>query len=137
MRKLKNYLIYKKKLLDFASAVGVAISYSNVPGDGMYIGRVIQLDSSMSQSSEIATLLHELGHLLDDLSLSVDEYNRINAAYAQIYKEKFSKRHKATVLEREKIAWKYGENLATQLRIKLGNWFYDEEKAAIKTYRKG
>ncbi len=136
MRKLKNYLIYKKKLLDFASTFEVSVIYKNFPGEGKAENKKITLDTGLSQSAEIATLLHELGHVLDDLSFTTDEYNKISKAYTRIYDDNCSREHKETVLEREKAAWKYGRNLATQLGIRLGKWFLVEEKVSIASYRK-
>lgn len=135
--KLKNYLVYKNKLLDFARACNISITYT--PGDNegsMESSKKITASSNMSQSAEIATILHEIGHVLDDMSLTLADRTKVDKAYGKIYTDNYSHKHKQTVLEREKAAWMYGRRLAAQVGIKLGKWFITEEKEALASYRK-
>ena len=95
------------------------------------------MDDSLSQTDEIATLLHEIGHALSDLFDTPDaDIKAINNAYGMIYtQEKVSDKNMSIVLATEQRAWDNGRELAKRLKIKLGKWYSDVEKACLKEYK--
>lgn len=139
MGTLKRYKAYMAALHAFADAVGVKVVVCREDSEGAYSAarRTIRIDQDLSEAAEVATLLHELGHLLDDLSRSVAQLNADNGAYnAVIYSEgKKSPRRAARVLAMERRAWANGRRLAAHLHIKCGAWYDREEREALAAYR--
>ena len=134
-RKLKNYEKYLSKIEFYAKAIGIKIEYAEEPSEGAYIParHKVRIDTDLSESSEIATLLHELGHEMDD-TLTVPVY-KLERAYEATYKDKPTKAQLKLVLECERKAWYYGKVIAAKLKIKLGKWYDECEKNAIAGYK--
>ena len=134
----KNYIKYRKVLTSYAKAIKIRIVYAPDAGDGSYIParRKIRIDPDLTESSQIATILHELGHVLDDAVVPPGNVrNKIQAAYGRIYTKNFTKQQRQVVLRCEKRAWNYGRAIASILNIKLGQWYDKEEKEALDAYR--
>lgn len=138
-RKLKNYKIYLKRLKLFARAnkVSIVIAESDSEGVWMPLVRRIRLDENLSNSVEIASLLHELGHSIDDLMwVKLAESKEVDKAYEAMYSEKVSSKQRKIVVEFEERAWKNARNIAKRLNIRLGKWYYKTEKKFLNTYKK-
>ena len=140
--KLKNYQKYLNKLLDQSAMWEVTVYSASLKAAlGEYVSgkRVINLDENMDESEEIAVLLHELGHFMDDM-----EYPKLNsekillAAYGDIYAKEenvvLSRKARDLVVECERRAWEKGRVVAKKLKIPLGSWYDKEELAGISEY---
>ena len=140
--KLRNYQKYLNKLLDQSAMWEVTVYSAALKSNlGEYVSgkRVINLEETMDQSEEIAVLLHELGHFLDDMEDPGFNNGKILlAAYGVInVKEEnavLSRKAKALVIECERRAWAKGRVLAKKLKIPLGSWYDVEELAGIAEY---
>lgn len=135
---LKNYSIYLKKLNKFAQALGITVvSNQEVDGDGLWMPsrNKIKIDNNLSQSDEIATYLHELGHALDDIHLATKNNKRLHKAYHAVYSNKVRKSQIKIVVECEARAWTLGREIAKKLKIKLGKWYDDAESSSLLDYK--
>lgn len=133
---LKHYDKYIRLLETFAKALGVKIKYSaRLDNDGQYspVRKCITLAEDMSETSTLATLLHEVGHCLDDMSIR--DHTLTDKAYIAFYEERFTPQQRRLVLRREKTAWSVGLGLANLLRIRIGKWYFKEEESALTQYR--
>lgn len=136
--KLKYYKKYLKRLTLFANAIGVNIKIQPADDDGIWIphSKTILVDDDMPQDEEIATILHELGHALDDIvSTNVRNSQIMYNSYRAMYTSKPSKLQRKIVIAAEKKAWKYGRDIAKRLNIRLGKWYTKLEKSCIKDYQ--
>jgi hypothetical protein len=138
-RPLPNFEAYLAKLLAYAKACEIKVIYRDEPCDGVYqpSRRTIIIDKDLPESTEIATLLHELGHAEDDAFLDEFTLARLEKLYRKVYRVKLSKRDLAQVLECERRAWQFGRAIAKKLRIPLGKWFEAEEDEALTAYARG
>lgn len=135
---LKHYEDYCSRLRNYAAANGIAVLYKDFSVEGQWDPRTntVTIDNDQSQSSEIASFLHELGHSTDDLISKPSQYDsKIFKAYNSIYANKGTKKQKALVLEVEQRAWKNGRDIAARLKIRLGKWYDQAEAHCLKTYR--
>lgn len=132
---LKHYEVYIDKLENFANSIGVKIIRGHEPGEGSWSPSKnrIKLDEALSEVDEVSTLLHELGHCIDD-KLFNDYSEDLHRAYTALYKRKFTKKQLLDVLATEKRAWKLGRKIASMLKIRLGKWYDTIAKLAIKNY---
>lgn len=135
--KLKNYDIYLQRLELYIKASRLKLVYAPEIGEGAYVpsSRTIRIDPDLSESEEIATILHEIGHSIDDTLVSGTQETRLEAAYRLVYKKKGSETHNTLVYECEERAWKFGRGVAKRLHIPLGNWFNRCEKEGLKAYK--
>lgn len=140
-RKLHNYELYRMKIDLYAKANRVKIKYSETCcSDAAYTPtlRLITLEEDMPESREIAVLLHELGHVIDDdarLSLSIDKALDL-AIKACNSDAGATLKQFALVMNCEREAWKQGRIIAKKkLMIHLGKWFEKERKSALQSYR--
>ena len=139
--KLKNYRLYLKKLKSYSKLCGIKVEFrKEVDGIGAYVPsrRSIVIETSLSQSHTISTLLHELGHFVDDFRNPNNHFNNRfhNDGRTAIENERaLTARQKKKVLQLEREAWKNGRALARQLNIPLGRWFFQDEKSSFNTYR--
>lgn len=135
---LKHYKKYVKKIELFAFAIGVKIIRCESDDDGIWLPwtRVVKISENMSEAEEIATLLHELGHAIDDIITPSGRYAQSTyRAYRALYKNKQTKRQLKIVLAAEKKAWKYGRDIANRLRIRLGRWYNTIEEDSLESYK--
>lgn len=134
-RDLKKYDEYLDKIKTYAAAIEIKIERKEEPSDGVYLPtrRVIRVDPDLDESEEISVLLHELGHMLDDVIFMTDN-DEINDAYSKVYVQKLTKKQLEIVLGCEQRAWDNGRGLAKKLRIRLGKWYDIEEKSAMEDY---
>lgn len=134
---LKYYSEYIDRIIAYIEAHNMKLEYKVHDNEGTYIPakRLIRIDPDMSDSQEIATLLHELGHTLDDSIVQGKMESRICLAYNAFYKNKASRSQKDLVIETETRAWRYGKVVAKNLRIRLGKWYDKEAEDALATYR--
>lgn len=138
-RTLKNYEKYKDKILKYAKSLEIRVEFKEEEDEGKYIpaSRTVRVDEDLEDSTKIATLLHELGHVYDFASLEKDipKSNKINDAYGVIYGDKFTSKQQAIVVDAEKRAWDAGRAIAYQLRIPLGKWYDLEETSGMHSYK--
>lgn len=115
----------------------IRICYSDLQfDDGQwtnYLNR-IDLASDLDLKEELATLLHECGHYLDDYSNGENRqldkaYNKYNSGVLITTKEY------RLIYACEKRAWLNGRKLARQLKIRLGKWFDKEMRSSLAVYR--
>lgn len=136
-RSLPNYDKYMQRLETFAKILGIKIEYGQEDGEGSFSPshRKIKLDTDLQPSEEVATLLHELGHAIDDMLVDKTIERSINAAYSIIYDTKGTVKQRDIVMNCEKRAWHYGRKIAKQLKIKLGKWYRNQELDCLRRYR--
>jgi len=135
---LKHYKVYVNRLELFSRAIGVKIVIKPYADEGIWLPwtRVVKVDSELDEAEQVATILHELGHALDDILTPSGRYSdRIYKAYRATYRNKQSKAQLKLVIDAQKIAWKYGRDIAQRLRIRLGKWYDEAEKVSIKSYK--
>ncbi len=135
--KLKHYSRYKQKINFYCKAVGLKLIYRAEPSEGVYLPSRHQviIDSDLEETTEIAIILHELGHALDDaLSLKRD-LNKRDDAYKVIYKTKYTQQQLRRVIKCEVCAWKTGRYIAKILKIKLGLWYTIVQNESLKSYK--
>lgn len=142
-RKLKNYKIYLQRLKLFAQAMNIKIEYGELDAEGTWMPAIRKIkldDDDLSQSFELAALLHELGHSMDDLlSTAAKEENALFKAYKAVYESKKGKKPTAKqlilVTSCEKRAWDNGRGIAHRLNIRLGKWYDEAERVCISSYK--
>lgn len=136
--RLKNYAVYLQKLLLYSEAMGLRVFSKTDPGDGSFDhnNNSITIDPDLAESSEIATLLHELGHAFDYHLLNDKISPKIWAAYDKVYSEAHNDTELQTVIDAEIRAWENGKVIAKRLKIPLGKWYAYERKTALTNYRK-
>lgn len=135
-RPLKNFDIYMDKLRMYVEACELTLEYKDIDGDGVYLPsrRVITLDKDLPESTEVATLLHEMGHTMDDSLYDPASEKKLDKAYKAVYKNKASYDQTQAVLACEQRAWVFARGIAKKIRIPLGKWFDQEEKDALNSY---
>src|SRR5271165_6485353 len=99
-RPLKNFDLYMDKLRVYAEACELTLEYRDVDGDGIYLPsrRVIKLDKDLPESTEVACLLHELAHTMDDALHDPISEKKLDKAYKAFYKDKATKKQKEAVI---------------------------------------
>lgn len=139
---IKNF----NKLLKYAESMHIKVIYSDVNADAQWspISRTITLSHSFKNDpKEIALFLHELGHARDDFSIRdrgyvkyIDLcYKRFNKLTLKNQKKVYiTNNQKMTVIYTEHRAWENGIDIAKQLKIKLGKWYYEEMNDGLKNY---
>lgn len=132
---LKHYTRYVNSLHKFAYMLGIKIVYEG-DEDGVYVPsrNLIRISPDLSQTEEVASLIHELGHVIDFLFMPRNINTEL--AYSKIYKYKVSKNEIKLVVKSEKLAWNLGRIIARILGIPLGKWYTLQEKESIKGYKK-
>ena len=134
---LKHFDKYRKSIDAYAKAHRLKIRYDRRGYESSFVPslRVIKIEPHMSDSEEIATLLHELGHSIDDmLVVNGTMSRRMDKAYKSLYKNRASKVQKAMVYGAESRAWNLGRVIARELNIRLGKWYTSVEQFSLKTY---
>ena len=93
-RPLPNYEEYFDKIAVYCEAVDLVIERKECDSDGLYVPtrRRIVIDRDLDESSEIAVLLHEIGHTLDDALKDQCEEKKIDRAYTAFYKNEATKK---------------------------------------------
>lgn len=140
---LKHYDDYSFKLKRFAKAMGITVTYtSEIDCAASYQPHVrrIKIDSELPQSEEVAALLHELGHAIDDAIMIVNHkrhYKATDKAYPRYYAGKGTKKDALKVLLCERRAWKYGRAIAKRLDIRLGVWYDEFMLECLEAYAVG
>jgi hypothetical protein len=137
-RKLKYFKEYCQRLDLYAKANGITICYtSDQDSEGEWIprSRKINLDPDQDESSFICTVLHELGHALDDMALEAHKFKRLTQIYSGFYEGQATPKQIKEVVECEIRAWNLGRSVAKALKIRLGAWYDKEQQYYIKDYR--
>lgn len=136
-RALKNYDKYLQKIELYAKASDIKIVYGEEDGEGSYSPqhRRIKIDTGLRQSHEIAVLLHELGHSMDDSLQHKFEESALSAAYGAMYSDRSSEEQNCLILKCEKRAWRMARGIAKLLRIPLGLGFFEAKNYCLQHYR--
>lgn len=138
-RKLKNFERYKDKVLLYAEALHITMEFREYAQDGVWYPskNKIVIDPDMTNTEELATILHELGHATDDVLMEPSRARtKLEVAYGAVYAKTHNQAQLDLVVGCEKQAWSNGRKIATQMKIKLGKWYDEEEKIAIRDYKK-
>lgn len=139
--KLKNYGLYRKKIGAYCKATNLKIKWvKELEHYGEYDPnkRTILISRKQTQSEVITTLLHEIGHFVDDtrnpdrfaMKYHYYGYDRLEKEFTTL-----TVNQKEAVWKCELSAWKNARALARQLGIPLGQWFYKDETRCLNTYR--
>ena len=136
-RKLKNYENYLLKIKSYAKAVGIKIIYNEDMEEGVYYPstKTISISDHLPNSCEIAILLHEFGHSIDEYISHKPTRDILDDAYNAMYAEKCTPEQEKIVLDSEKRAWVFGRSIAKNLNIKLGDWYYKTKATCLLGYR--
>lgn len=137
-RDLKHFEMYVQRIQMYAESMQIKLEYSDADGEGAYIPsrNKIRVDPDLSESREIAVLLHELGHALDDTLADAKTYGAIERAYKRVYRGRTTPAQRQLVIECEERAWEYGARLAKKLGIRLGKWYSGIRDENLGTYRR-
>lgn len=136
-RKLKNFDVYLQKLEHYAKASRLKLEYcERITCGGLFIPskRKIVVESDLTDSDTIATILHELGHSIDDSLLTQGSERTIDKAYTAFAKGTHTPEQKRNLMHCERRAWRFGKAIAKRLQIKLGKWYADSRQYALKSY---
>lgn len=136
-RKLKNFDSYLQKLEHYIKASKLKLSYSEtIACGGLFLPskREIVVETDLTDSDTIATILHELGHSEDDSFHTQGVERLIDNAYAALEKETPTSAQKQIVMDCERRAWKFGRAIAKRLQIDLGKWYSESKRHALKSY---
>lgn len=116
-RDLPRFEDYRRSIRCYLRRHGISLRYAEVDGDGCYrVGRkCIIICPDLPETTEIAVILHELGHHLDEFLGGIC--------------------HTTTRYYSESRAWNLGRVIAARLDIPLGAWYRAEEKDALHDYR--
>lgn len=139
--RLRNYKIYLKKIKAQCRLMGLKIKWvkdMSCYGEYNPNKRTITIARNQSESEKISTLLHEMGHFIDDtrnpnrfaMKYHFHGYGKLEKEYAVL-----TVNQKDAVMRAEMSAWKNARALARQLKIPLGKWFYTDETRCLNTYR--
>lgn len=137
--KLKNYKKYFIRLYNYSLANGIDLVRDEEPDGGSYspARSKITVSDELTNSTEIAIILHELGHAIDQLVLKEKDMVRLDNAYRTYYSTNNSYRRANKVLQSEMRAWRYGEAIAKRLKIHTGSWFKKAKKDCLSVYKEG
>lgn len=135
---LKKYESYLFDIKTFAKALKIKLEWKSTSSDGEYLPskRKIKIDPDMSEADTISTLLHELGHVLDEMSLDEKTANKIGKSYGVIYTDCYSTKDVDIVAAAEIRAWNYGRAIGKNLGIRIGKWYDLAARQAIRDYKK-
>lgn len=136
--RLKNYKKYLKLLRRFCKIQQIKLVIEKKSTSGTrYVGqhRSIFIDGSETDSTKIAGLLHELGHVLDEYTASKGQLKFLLNAYPAFYAETPGVKQEEEVVQAEVRAWKYGIVIARVVQIPLGKWYFKEKNKSLKSYR--
>lgn len=99
--------------------------------------KAIIIDSDMSAEAKLYTLIHEIGHYIQDMENGFQRSRKhISKEMKQIcvFQAFDQKNTKDSYIEHERQAWDYGEDFAKYLKIKLSPNFYKFREYHIKSY---
>jgi len=135
---LKHYERYISSITNFASALDIEIIYKPYDESAAWLPSTnkIIMDDNVSQTEEVASLLHELGHAVSDLFDTPDaDIKAIEKAYGVIYTNSpVSAKNLSVVLATEQRAWNTGREIAKRLKIRLGKWYTNVELECMEAY---
>lgn len=140
----KQYLKYKKRILEFAKFYRVNIVFKiDKEGDFDYYKHsknnkkpLIVVKRNHPNNKKIAILLHELGHFLD-YKEDNSRWRASEKAYNSYAWNNFlplGKTNKSVIVNAERRAWHKAEYLLAILQIPRGTWFDFYKKKTLKSY---
>jgi len=115
-----------KKLRTWLKRRGYRLVFGKKENDVCFNDKMVRVQKSLTLESKTATLLHECGHVLVNLSrrkskktvvagASWKEWNRLSTSR--------SKHAELLTLQEEMVAWDRGYSLAARLNIRLSQTF--------------
>lgn len=133
-RSLPNYTEYLHKIKLYLRICGIKLVRREVATEAAWIPsrREISVDWDLDESTEIACILHEIGHSLDDALRRQEKLH--DKAYTAFYAGKATRRGRLVVKACEIRAWNNAEAIARTLQIPCGRWFKHERRRLLKTY---
>ncbi len=135
MTKYEDYL-FKIKIL--AKALQVNVEWRTNPSDGSWLPsrRAIVIDPDLSETETLSTLLHELGHVIDDSVMREKNAAVVAKSYAVVYTKHYSTNDVSVVVAAEIRAWNYGAAIAKNLGIRTGKWYDKFAREELSYYKK-
>ena len=106
-----------------------------VEDEMLWSRRVIRIDSEREDSEIIATLLHEIGHVIAFMHYGKQGARESVHIDVIFHKGKPTRRQTAKIIEQEEDAWRAGEQLAFLMDIPLGSWYAETRAECLKSYR--
>jgi Zn-dependent peptidase ImmA (M78 family) len=127
------------KALMLADALGIKVFYIKdlADSDGVFFPgrRHIYLEASLKAHTAVSILLHELGHVVDDLQAPYQANKALSVAYHAFYNDKANTTQQRLVLATEVKAWNIGERLATIHNISLHPKHKTYRKVSLSAYK--
>lgn len=135
-RALKLYDEYLQRLELYAKASNILLVLAPEDSDGAYIPsrNMIRVDPDLTDSHQIAVILHELGHSLDDRLVDKKFASRVDRVYSSYYAGKIKGTQLEFLLDTERRAWEYGRAIAKITKIPLGQWYDAAKDYCLRTY---
>jgi len=137
---MKKYDLYISRLLAFAKALGISVTWKRLGSYEAYYrpdNNSITIDDELDPESEIASMLHELGHAVDEYRVERLNQEDVSRAYTAWYEGRDTRSQRKKVLAEERAAWRIGRIIAKNLKISLGKWYAKEQKESLAVYRAG
>lgn len=133
LKKVINFALNKGYKIEFSKTnkkISQPLSYNQVNLQK----KIIKIYNGHSDEYKIYLILHELGHGL----LNEDYKNFSNfSGYGQINFSSNTVAHKISIIEEELEAWKIGQNVAKELKIKINRKKFEKLKTqCVATYAK-
>lgn len=131
--------IYFNRLIDFARSLQINIFYKNNVNIGYFLPnkKEIIIDPKLTLDQQIFSILHELGHHLDDVENNYKYDDIYGKANKKVEKElSLSIREYNVLNECEIRAWKKGEIIAKLLDIRLNKGYSIFKKSCLSGYRR-
>lgn len=135
-RQLKHYETYIKLIRSYAKGIHLKIEF--VDGDnGVFSAQLrrIRCGTEQDETAIVATLLHELGHALDDALVNRKTFRAMSKAYIALEHKKANAKQRRAIVKTEQRAWAYGKIIAKILCIPLGKWYDTYSRRYIREYK--
>lgn len=139
---LFEYLNNLKKIKKYCKENNIQISsFFCTSNFASYYHSLIGVSFFQSFDNQIATYLHEIGHIIHWKNLSPELRQHVlnvrknfnNLSHNQRYVD-FSKDDIKTLLSEENLAWSLGLSLGKELKVKIPKNYYSIWKDSVKSY---
>lgn len=122
------------KLERYCAGRGWQIKYSDMSDDWCYPAeKKIYINTEKTRLALLYTLIHEIGHMLQQLHNACSYNQKYSALYSK--NQYSSDRYRMARLQEEMEAWDVGLNLAKSLRISINEVYYNRIRTeSLLTY---